>query len=132
MQKKILSELSLSSNDSYQSLSDLTIECCICLEEYENKNSFMPDCLHSWCKDCNDKLNKEHINQCPICKQPFKSILRKGRWVFQRNGIIGQWKWEKGFEDSSRKLRKKKIQSIFINFWAYLPNGEYSIGGISV
>ena len=51
------SNLSLSSSDSYQSLTDLTIECCICLEEVENKDSYMPDCLHSWCKQCNDKLN---------------------------------------------------------------------------
>ena len=32
--------LSLSSCDSYQSLTDLTIKCCICLEEVNNENSY--------------------------------------------------------------------------------------------
>ena len=53
---KILSELTLSSNSSFQSNSELTIECCICGETVNNDNSYMPNCKHSWCKDCNKKL----------------------------------------------------------------------------
>lgn len=133
MEKKI-SLLTLSSKDSYQSSSELTIECCICLEKVKNEDSFMPNCLHSWCKECNDKLNKKKLDKCPLCKNRFKSILRKGRWKFISNKIGGYWVWEKGNEDSKRKLRIKKIKSIFCNLvlsFSYIQNGS-TIGGLSV
>ena len=124
------SNLSLSSSDSYQSLTDLTIECCICLEEVENKDSYMPDCLHSWCKQCNDKLNKESIKNCPICKNDFVSILRKGRWKFNRNIHGGSWEWEAGSEDSKRKRIKKKIQQFLMN--TISPIQGSSFNGITI
>ena len=109
------SDLSLSSSDSYQSLTDLTIKCCICLEEVNNENSYMPICKHSWCKDCNENLNKNNINSCPICKTKFKSILTKGRWVLVKNHIGWEWKYEKGGNDSKKKYRIRKIQEFFAN-----------------
>ena len=39
--KKSDSELSLSSLDSYQSISDSEIECCICNEIVNNNDSYM-------------------------------------------------------------------------------------------
>lgn len=126
------SNLSLSSSDSYQSLTDLTIECCICLEEVEHKDSYMPDCLHSWCKTCNDKLNKESIKKCPICKNNFISILKKGRWKFNRNAVGGYWEWEKGSEDSKKKIIKKKIQQFFMNTVAPIPSNGIGLSGISI
>lgn len=113
--KKNTSKLSLSSSDSYQSLTDLTVKCCICLEEVNNENSYMPTCKHSWCKDCNENLNKNNINSCPICKTEFKSILTKGRWKLVKNNIGWEWKYEKGHNDSKKKLKYKKIQQFFSN-----------------
>ena len=108
-------KLSLSSSDSYQSLTDLTVKCCICLEEVNNENSYMPTCKHSWCKDCNENLNKNNINSCPICKTKFKSILTKGRWKLVKNNIGWEWKYEKGDNDSKKKYRIRKIQQFFAN-----------------
>lgn len=133
MEKK--SSLSLSSNDSYQSLSELTVECCICLDEVKNEDSFMPDCLHSWCKKCNEQLNIENIEKCPLCKNNFKSVLRKGKWKFISNSIGGYWLWEQGQEDSKKKLRIKKVQSIFYNLgssFGHFSNGTSMLGGLSV
>lgn len=108
-------KLSLSSSDSYQSLTDLTVKCCICLEEVNNENSYMPTCKHSWCKDCNENLNKNNINSCPICKKKFTNILTKGRWILVRNHIGWEWKYEKGEEDSNKKYRIRKIQQFIAN-----------------
>lgn len=127
---KSSSKLSLSSSDSYQSLSDLTIECCICLEEIENQNSYMPDCLHSWCKECNENLNNNHINNCPICKKPFNSILTNGRWKFTHNYLGGKWKWEKGADDTKNQIRYRKIQQFFLNIGAGVSN--LNLGGLTV
>ena len=113
--KKNTSKLLLSSSNSYQSLTDLTIKCCICLEEVDNNNSYMPICKHSWCKDCNENLNKNNINSCPICKTEFESILSKGRWKLIKNHIGWEWKYEKGDNDSNKKLKYKKIQQVFAN-----------------
>tara|TARA_A100001011_G_C14285711_1_gene833595 strand:+ start:312 stop:716 length:405 start_codon:yes stop_codon:yes gene_type:complete len=133
--KKSSSSLSLSSSDSYQSLSELTVECCICLDEVKNEDSFMPDCLHSWCKNCNEELNKKKIETCPLCKNGFKSVLRNGRWKFISNPVGGYWLWEKGFEDSKKKIKIKKVQSIFYNIgssFSNLQSGPISLGGISI
>ena len=132
---KILSELTLSSNSSFQSNSESTIECCICGETVNNENSFMPNCKHSWCKDCNKKLNNNNINNCPICKLEFKSKLRKGKWKLHKNDSgFYFWEWEIGEEDSKRKIRIKKLKKIFYNFGLFYSNSnyDYSINGISV
>ena len=113
--KKTTSKISLSTNDSYQSITESTIKCCICMEEVNNENSYMPTCKHSWCKDCNENLNKNNINSCPICKIEFKSILLKGRWKLVKNNIGWEWKYEKGQNDSKKKLKYKKIQQFFSN-----------------
>ena len=113
--KKTTSKLSFSTNDSYQSITDTTIKCCICMEEVNNENSYMPTCKHSWCKDCNENLNKNNINSCPICKIEFKSILLNGRWKLVKNNVGWEWKYEKGQNDSKKKLKYKKIQQFFSN-----------------
>ena len=65
MKKKSL--LSLSSNDSYQSLSELTIECCICLEN--NCGVIFLPCHHMCCcYQCSRELHS-----CPICRQNISS-----------------------------------------------------------
>ena len=133
--KKSSSSLSLSSSDSYQSLSELTVECCICLDEVKNEDSFMPDCLHSWCKKCNEELNKKKIEKCPLCKNNFQSILIKGRWKFISNSFGGYWMWEKGQEDSKKKIRIKKVQSVFYNLgtsFGSFQTGTSVVGGISI
>ena len=112
---KSSSELSLSSSDSYQSLSDLTIECCICLEEVENQNSYMPDCFHSWCKECNENLNNNHINNCPICKKPFNSVLTKGRWKFTNDYLGGKDKLFGFFVGQVMKLSQGKANPGIVN-----------------
>ena len=85
------------------------------MEEVNNENSYMPICKHSWCKDCNENLNKNNINSCPICKTKFKSILTKGRWVLVQNHIGWEWKYEKGENDSKKKCKIRKIQQFFAN-----------------
>ena len=130
--KKSSSELSLSSLDSYQSISDSEIECCICNEIVNNDDSYMPDCKHSWCKECNHSLNKNFINNCPICKNKFKSKLKNGRWKLKSNYYgMNYWEWEKGEEDSKKLLRIRKIQTIFKNFYAPI-NYNFSLSGISI
>ena len=114
--KKSISLLSISTKDSYQTEISNIIKCCICLEEVNNEDSFMPECKHSWCKECNDNLNKHYINSCPICKIKFKSILRKGRWNFIPNQLGGEWKWEEGYEDAKKYKKIRKIQQFFYNF----------------
>ena len=80
-----------SDNTSFQSISDDKINCCICLDDVSNEESYMTDCKHSWCIECNKNLNKNKINKCPICKKVFKNKLDKGMWVLHKNGhfIIG-------------------------------------------
>ena len=109
------SDLSLSSSESYQSLTNLTIKCCICLEEVNNENSYMSECKHSWCKECNENLNKYYINKCPICKSKFNSILKYGRWKYTPSHFGGTWKWEIGENDTKYKRKMKKIQQFFYN-----------------
>lgn len=36
-----------SDNTSFQSISDDKINCCICLDDVSNKDSYMTDCKHS-------------------------------------------------------------------------------------
>ena len=92
----------------------------------------MPDCKHSWCKECNDSLNKNFINSCPICKNKFKSKLKKGRWKIKNNNYgIDYWEWEKGEEDSKKLLRIRKIQTIFKNFVTPI-NYNFSLSGITI
>ena len=123
------SDLILSSSESFQSISNTHIECCICLDEKNNKECFMPDCKHSWCKSCNEKMNFNNINKCPICKKEFNSILSKGRWVFKRQFLGGYWIWEKGENDSKNKLRLRKIQQFISNiFIGFSFVGTNSIG----
>ncbi len=130
---KLESLLSVSSNDSYQSINDKNIECCICNEIILNEQSYMPDCKHSWCIDCNEKLNTNKINNCPICKNKFKSILTKGRWKFKKNKIgMYYWKWEKGKNDSKIKLYKKKTIQIISNIFSISSHNDFIISGISV
>lgn len=116
--------LELSSSDSYQSLSELTIECCVCLDEICNEDSFMSPCKHSWCKECDKKMEINNIRKCPVCRKDFERILRKGKWRFESNIYGGKWIYEKGVEDSRRKLFIKKLQSFVSNIFLtpYVPD----------
>ena len=120
-----------SDNTSFQSVSDDKINCCICLDDVSNKDSYMTDCKHSWCMECNKNLNKNKINNCPICKKVFKNKLDKGMWVLHKNGAFFNWEWIKGDKDSKTKYRIKKIQQHLSNFWLF-PHLYQNIGGISV
>ena len=73
----------------------------------------MPPCKHSWCKDCNEDLNKFNINKCPICKTSFIPKLKKGKWIWKNNRLV----WLEGSNDSIRKLKRKKLQSKIYNFY---------------
>ena len=127
------SKLNLSSNESYQSIDNNSIKCCICSDIFLNEESYMPDCKHSWCIDCNEKLNTNKIDNCPICKNKFKSILTKGRWKFKKNKIgMYYWKWEKGKNDSKIKLYKKKTIQIISNIFSISSHNDFIISGISV
>ena len=119
-----MNTLDLSSSDSYQSLSDLTIECCVCLEEILNEDSCMPACKHSWCKECDNKMKMTNIRKCPVCRENFQRILKKGKWRFENNIYGGKWTYEKGTEDSKRKLFIRKVQSVFSNLFLtpYVPS----------
>ena len=133
--KNNISDLNISSNKSYQSINDFNIKCCICNEEVKNEESYMPNCNHSWCKVCNEKINKNCIDNCPICKNKFKNKLFKGRWILRKkNNTILQWKWEKGINDSKRKYRIKKIQEFISNIALCLSvdGSNTSISGLSI
>lgn len=73
--KKVLSYLSISSSDSYQSLNDLdkpnAINCPICLME-TNKNKILK-CKHGLCKLCYKELKKQKDYKCPICRKKYKT-----------------------------------------------------------
>lgn len=99
--------------NSYQSISDIKIECCICLNEENNDKCYISDCKHSWCLDCNEKLFKYKISNCPICNQEFEPILKKGKWIRKNNKII----WIKGVNDSKKKIILKKIQQKILNLY---------------
>ena len=128
VKSKSSTDLSLSSSESYQSLSDLTIKCCICLEEVNNENSYMPECKHSWCKDCNKNLNKNNIDKCPICKSKFNSKLTFGKWKFIPNHFGGKWEWQKGEEDSKKKYKIKKFQEFILNILTPISYNNYTVG----
>lgn len=83
---KILSNLSISSmssSDSYQSLTDLegnnteTIECPICLETSDDtkknkkeKNKVFK-CKHAICRECFNTLKKSKPYKCPVCRKEY-------------------------------------------------------------
>ena len=129
-----ISELSQSTLNSFQSVSNEQIECCICNDIVNNEDSYMPNCKHSWCKICNEQINKNNIKNSPLCKIEFKRRLRNGKWKYSKN-IYGfnNWQWEGGYEDSNRKLKLKKIQSFFLNFFpSFNSQINYSVTGVSV
>ena len=72
-----MTNLVISSSDSFQYISNNKIECCVCLENKDNDLCYMPPCKHSWCQNCNEELNKFNINKCPICKIIFYPKLKK-------------------------------------------------------
>ncbi|KAL4235668.1 hypothetical protein ACF0H5_004063 [Mactra antiquata] len=51
--------------------------CAICLGKLENK-SFTDSCFHQFCFDCLVEWSKVKA-ECPLCKQPFKSIVHNVR-----------------------------------------------------
>tara|TARA_B100001093_G_C26524577_1_gene883245 strand:+ start:464 stop:841 length:378 start_codon:yes stop_codon:yes gene_type:complete len=123
--------LTKSDSTSFQSISENKIECCICLEEINNENSFMTNCKHSWCIECNEKLNKENISDCPICKRKFDNYLLNGKWIFYKNSTnIYQWKWEKGINDSKKLKKIRKVQTFLYNLIYLYPSNGYSIHSV--
>lgn len=110
-----MTSLTISSSDSYQSLSDLTIMCPLCIEEKNKQNSFMTECKHSWCFECNEQLNKNNINNCPLCKKKFNPFLTEGKWVTENRKLI----WKRGILDSEKKVKWKNRQAYFYNLVYY-------------
>lgn len=51
--------------------------CVICLGKLQNK-SFTDSCLHQFCFQCLLQWSKVKP-ECPLCKQPFKSIIHNVR-----------------------------------------------------
>ena len=124
-----MTDLLISTSNSYQSISELTIECPICLEEIDNKLSFMTGCNHSWCQDCNTKLNKSNIINCPICKKEFIPFIKNGKW----ETIDGILTWKRGILDSQRLVNWKNRQAYFYNLFGNLNlTPGVNISGISV
>ena len=52
-------------------------DCAICLSKLENK-SFTDSCFHMFCFVCLMEWSKVKA-ECPLCKQPFKSIVHNVR-----------------------------------------------------
>lgn len=52
-------------------------DCAICLSKLENK-SFTDSCFHMFCFVCLVEWSKVKA-ECPLCKQPFKSIVHNVR-----------------------------------------------------
>lgn len=102
---------------SFQSVTSNVIECCICLDEIKNENTFMPDCKHSWCLECDKNMEKNNIEKCPICRNIFKRILRHGKWKFVNNIYGGEWIYQAGTKDSKRKRAIRKMQCFFSNLF---------------
>lgn len=126
-----MSALTVSTSNSYQSLSSLTIMCPVCLEEKENKDSFMANCNHSWCNSCNENLNKNNIDKCPMCKKVFIPFIKNGKWEI----IDGNLRWKRGISDSQSLVKWRNRQAYFYNLFGNFelhiePGG--SLGGISV
>ena len=73
--KKVLSYLSISSSDSYNTLQDLqrpnAILCPICLCETENNKIL--SCKHALCKTCFKTLKATKPYKCPCCRKEFKT-----------------------------------------------------------
>jgi Ring finger domain len=108
--------------------------CAICLQEFENKcrNN---GCQHEFCFGCLHKWS-EVTAKCPLCKQPFTSIVHN----VQTNGQFDEYKVPKLKADSQsknmtcagtlsevyRKLERKQVYER--NLWVKpLPdmNGRY-------
>lgn len=120
-----MASLSTSSIDSYQSCSCDSIKCPLCLEKVSNHLSFMTKCKHSWCFKCNEGLNQNRINRCPICKSHFEPFIKKGRWLYINHKLI----WKRGVLDSQYKTKWKKRQEILYNFFNNIEfryNGTFS------
>ena len=65
-------------------------ECCICFEEKTNIK-LLEGCNHSFCKNCIDTWNKEHVD-CPLCRKisfPLQNILtRRDKCSDENNTIL--------------------------------------------
>ena len=90
--EKILSNLSISSmssSDSYQSLTELdkpnAIECPICLDicdddtkqKKKEKNKVFK-CKHAVCRDCYNQLKKTSPYKCPVCRKVYGNTYYTG------------------------------------------------------
>lgn len=64
--------------------------CCICFEQKTNIKSLQA-CHHSFCKDCIDTWNKEHVD-CPLCRTisfpPQNIMTRKDKYSDENNTIL--------------------------------------------
>ncbi len=98
---------------SYQSIKNEKdkIECPICLEIKDLKQSITSDCKHSWCKDCNKLIEN---NMCPICRNKQLGFTVFGHWEEIENK---EFKWVtleqrmlKEKKEAERKLRTKEYR----------------------
>ena len=46
------------------------IECTICIDLFKNPHLLVP-CLHTFCKECIDRVSATGENKCPMCRQDF-------------------------------------------------------------
>ncbi|XP_023211032.1 E3 ubiquitin-protein ligase Topors-like [Centruroides sculpturatus] len=66
-------------DDSSSNRSSPDSGCAICLGKLENK-SFTDSCFHTFCFTCLLEWSKVKA-ECPLCKQPFKSIVHNVRSI---------------------------------------------------
>ena len=123
----MISKLTRSNTESFQKISNNSIKCCICSDTVLFKDSFMTNCKHSWCNECNNNLNKHNISNCPVCKNKFKNFLLNGKWELNKVNGIYMWKWNKGINDSKKKLKIRKVQQVLSNMFVFEPNLSFSV-----
>ena len=107
------------------------------IEKVSNHLSFMTKCKHSWCFKCNEGLNQNRINRCPICKSHAVKYTRN---LSIRNVPTKEHfkQYLKAFHNNVNKLTNKPIVediskydhfNIFIVFRSFLnlfTNRPYS------
>ena len=97
----------------YQETKNNKINCPICLEDIEKKDSIIASCNHGWCSKCNYLIEN---NKCPLCRSKIIGKTIHGHWDLITNKFIPLEesiieeikKAEKRLNTKNYKLRKKK------------------------
>ena len=95
-------------------------KCCICFEEKTNIK-YLEGCNHSFCKECINTWNKEHVD-CPLCRKiifPFPTLTtRRNRESNQdtiKHFLLIYFK-KKLYEQETDFSYYKELFEVFLHF----------------